>query len=319
MPNWSHIAKYLNGEKLTSEELDHVEKWLLEDQLNEQIVETIKDTPRSIKNNLDFRDSLEEDWIKIMESVSGKKNNNIRLSIILKIAAGLLFFSLAGLALFKSNFILGHSQKFVAQDSIRQIQLADGSTVWLNKNSRLVLDNSFGTSNRTVSLEGEAYFEVRKDPSNKFTIHSGDIQTSVLGTSLNIKCQNNGNVVVTVVDGIVNVSDIKSSQGIILTKDEAAVYWSDRKVTLQGYSDMNSLAWKTGILRFNSIQLKVVCDLLTSHYGKKVLATEDIKDFEITSVIDNLTFDQAIDVVAITLNLHVEEMNDRVLLSKQRD
>lgn len=68
-----------------------------------------------------------------------------------------------------------------------QIQLPDGSSVRLNSSSTLTYDKNFGKNIREVSLTGEAFFDVTKDSSHPFIIHTNVIDIKVLGTAFNVK------------------------------------------------------------------------------------------------------------------------------------
>ena len=70
---------------------------------------------------------------------------------------------------------------------ITQIQLPDGSVVRLNSSSSLTYDKNFGKNIREVSLIGEAFFDVTKDSSHPFIIHTNVIDVKVLGTAFNVK------------------------------------------------------------------------------------------------------------------------------------
>lgn len=67
------------------------------------------------------------------------------------------------------------------------VSLPDGSVVWLNAGSKLVYDKHFGSKLREVTLTGEAYFDVKKNPAKPFIIHAGKIDIKVLGTLFNVK------------------------------------------------------------------------------------------------------------------------------------
>lgn len=68
-----------------------------------------------------------------------------------------------------------------------RISLPDGSTVWLNAGSKLVYDKNFDSKIREVSLTGEGYFDVVKNPDKPFIIHAGKVDIKVLGTVFNVK------------------------------------------------------------------------------------------------------------------------------------
>jgi transmembrane sensor len=65
--------------------------------------------------------------------------------------------------------------------------LADGTTVWLNAGSKLYYENDFTGTTREVRLEGEAFFDVVKQPDRPFIVHTSGIDIKVLGTAFNVK------------------------------------------------------------------------------------------------------------------------------------
>ncbi|HEY2722846.1 MAG TPA: FecR family protein [Chitinophagaceae bacterium] len=83
------------------------------------------------------------------------------------------------------------SQVTTKPASRTQIQLPDGSSVWLNSSSNLTYDKDFGKDLREVNLTGEGFFDVVKDPSHPFIIHTKVIDVKVLGTEFNVKAYPN--------------------------------------------------------------------------------------------------------------------------------
>jgi ferric-dicitrate binding protein FerR (iron transport regulator) len=66
-------------------------------------------------------------------------------------------------------------------------RLPDGSRVWLNAGSKLTFGENFGDNIREVTLTGEAFFDVVKNPAKPFVIHTSTIDVKVLGTQFNVK------------------------------------------------------------------------------------------------------------------------------------
>jgi transmembrane sensor len=66
-------------------------------------------------------------------------------------------------------------------------RLPDGSRVWLNAGSKLTFGKDFGDNIREVTLTGEAFFDVVKNPEKPFVIHTSTIDVKVLGTQFNVK------------------------------------------------------------------------------------------------------------------------------------
>jgi transmembrane sensor len=93
------------------------------------------------------------------------------------------------------------------------IHLSDGSVVTLRKGSSLHYSTPFTGANRIVHLSGEAFFEIKKDPTRPFLVYANGVVTKVLGTSFNITAYpNDKNVVVEVKTGKVSVFSQKSPE-----------------------------------------------------------------------------------------------------------
>ncbi|MBG6233994.1 ferric-dicitrate binding protein FerR (iron transport regulator) [Pedobacter sp. CAN_A7] len=71
--------------------------------------------------------------------------------------------------------------------SKRSITLSDGTKVILNGSSKLVYPAQFGRNSREVTLVGEAFFDVVKNPDRPFIIHTEKMNIKVLGTAFNVK------------------------------------------------------------------------------------------------------------------------------------
>lgn len=67
------------------------------------------------------------------------------------------------------------------------IELPDGTQVWLNAGSKIKYDENYGKENRELTLTGEAYFDVAHDAQKPFILHTGKMDIKVLGTAFNVK------------------------------------------------------------------------------------------------------------------------------------
>ncbi len=104
--------------------------------------------------------------------------------------------------------------------------LPDGTTVWLNAGSKLHYENDFRGTTRVVRLEGEAFFDVIKDPKRPFIVRASDIDIRVLGTAFNVKSYpEDKNVETTLYRGLVNVvrHNTKNAPAIQLKPNEKLV------------------------------------------------------------------------------------------------
>ncbi len=102
------------------------------------------------------------------------------------------------------------------RDERRMITLPDGSSVWINRDSKLDYPLEFSGGRREVTLVGEAFFDIRKDSLKPFIIYSGKVTTVVLGTAFNIRAFPDENAVtVTVARGKVMVRDDEKHESIV--------------------------------------------------------------------------------------------------------
>ncbi|WP_407426214.1 FecR family protein [Arcticibacter sp.] len=99
-------------------------------------------------------------------------------------------------------------QTIIVENGTRtKLLLPDGTTVWLNGDSKLYYDEDFSGPVREVRLEGEGFFDVVKDDDKPFIVHVGDVNIKVLGTAFNVKnYQGDKHIETTLLRGKIEVS-----------------------------------------------------------------------------------------------------------------
>ena len=129
--------------------------------------------------------------------------------------AGLIFFSWLYLRQSRHGAPeLSRIETIAKPGAKSRLLLPDGSVVWLNSGSRISYPASFTDSLREVELEGEAYFDVAKDPGRPFTVHTRDIHIKVLGTVFNVKCYpEDDRTEATLISGLVQVQKTGGGSG----------------------------------------------------------------------------------------------------------
>lgn len=192
--------------------------------------------------------------------------------------------------------------------------LADGTKVFLNKNSSISFPEKFEGDIRNVKLTGEAFFEVHHDAAHPFIIDAQGSQIKVLGTSFNVKAYNE-EVQVAVRTGKVQFSS--NEQQIILVKDEAAAIEDNQtQITKTNIIDENILAYKTQSFTFQEASLEKVVASLSDIYGKKIsFENEKIKHCSLTATFDHENLDNILTIISETLNLKVRKQGDSIVLS----
>lgn len=108
-----------------------------------------------------------------------------------------------------------------------KLMLPDGSKVWVNSDSKLSYAETFKGATREVFLEGEAYFDVVKDPNHPFIVHTSGIDIRVLGTAFNIKAYKaEPTIETTLIHGLIEVTKINQPNApkVILKPHEKMIF-----------------------------------------------------------------------------------------------
>ncbi len=194
------------------------------------------------------------------------------------------------------------------QEPARQLELPDGSRVWLRQGARLEFPEPFAAAERSVRLEGEAYFEVQADPQRPFRIHaSTGEQVEVVGTRFGLRMGAAGPTAVLVKSGQVRFSPDGRQEGAYLTAGKKAVY--DRfsaKITVTDLTSFNELAWQSGGLEFVHTPLSQVVADLESWYGVEIdLKNEGLQRCLHTAPLTTQPIEQVLQSLALTYRMQV--------------
>ena len=185
--------------------------------------------------------------------------------------------------------------KFTLRGQKLKAQLPDGSLVWLNAESSISYPEHFGTS-RTVSLKGEAFFDVKENLEKPFIIQAGDAEIKVLGTSFNVKAYPEEKLVETVVvTGTVEVEGSKAQKSVTLIPNQKAVYdYSENSLWKEAVEVQETVSWRDGILIFTDAGLPDVIKKLERWFNVEIEVTTDatIANCKVTATFDNLALEQ---------------------------
>ena len=115
---------------------------------------------------------------------------------------------------------------FVANGEQKQVKLPDGTKVWLNSGSLLVYDKHFRGKRRLLFLNGEARFQVAKDPTKPFLVKTAHMTVKALGTVFNLNAYSDQDVTIaTLEEGKIQVYPcLKQDTSLILSPDEQIIY-----------------------------------------------------------------------------------------------
>ena len=154
----------------------------------------------------------------------------------------------------------------------KALVLPDGSTVLLKEGSELIVPENFdAAATRSVTLEGEGYFDIVHDPTKPFVVNTGVLQTRVLGTAFVITAyKDDANITVAVSRGRVEVADHEHVIGTLI-KNQQITFDKQRRVSAQqAIRSDSTMAWTKQDMHFDDVTLAEAVSQLSNRYGVKV-------------------------------------------------
>ena len=279
------LPRYCEG-VATEEECLQVEMWMSESDENRRMAKQIHalylvtDTVNVMK-----KVDTEKALLKVKSRMSGNRHKGTMWWQWAQRAAAILFIPL--LVTLMLQYWGGNEQELAQIIEVKtnpgmmtSLTLPDGTLVYLNSESTLSYPSRFDNDTRNVTLQGEAYFEVAKNPEKKFivsTFHQSQIE--VLGTHFNVEAyEKEDRISATLVEGkigfIYKSNDV--SKKVLMDPGQKLVYDSkDNKVQLYSTSGESEIAWKEGKIIFRNTPLEEGLRMLEKRYNVEFIIKND--------------------------------------------
>jgi transmembrane sensor len=151
------------------------------------------------------------------------------------------------------------------------LELSDGTKVWLNASSSITFPTSFSANERKVILTGEAYFEVAKDKKRPFRVSVNDMQVNVLGTHFNINAYDDEAAVnTTLLEGSVLLTE-KGKKVLLKPGQQAQKQKSGAIIVNDNVNLDEVMGWKNGVFYFDNASLQTVLRQVSRWYDVDVV------------------------------------------------
>jgi ferric-dicitrate binding protein FerR (iron transport regulator) len=225
------------------------------------------------------------------------------------------------------------------------VVLPDGTMVWLNAGSRITYDKNYGGVLREVSLTGEAFFDVARNPEKPFLIHTARIDIKVLGTRFNVRSYPTDKTTeATLIRGSIEVSiKDRPSEKIILKPNEKLVVANDdstlhrnraghnggntdeslvniRKPTYEPVTGaVIETSWVDNKLIFQDQDFGELAASMERWYGVEIhFANAGLKEWHFTGSFQHETIQQALDALKLTADFYYKIDGDRVTIYEKK-
>jgi transmembrane sensor len=163
-----------------------------------------------------------------------------------------------------------------------RVTLPDGTRVWLDAASSLHYPTAFTGKERKVSVSGEAYFEVVKDPSMPFMVTAGNMEVRVLGTDFNINAYSDEpGTKTTLLTGSIKVTS--GTDHLLVKPGQQADFNATAGLRLLDGADINqAIAWKNGLISFRSAGLSTIMRQISRWYDVDIIYEGNIPERNFT-------------------------------------
>lgn len=276
------LAKYLSRQ-CSIDEQELVTRWLDEDPGHRLLLEKLRNQWEAVR--VDTSEYVIPDkqmvWGKIQERIRHKvkqvplysRSLLVRVSSVAAMVALVLGFALS--YLFNNP---GESWQADRLENVimappgqkTQLLLPDGTQVWLNSGSRLSYNYQYSTTDRVVNLEGEAFFDVKKDPQYPFIVKAGAVDVKVHGTAFNVSAYaDEENIMVALLRGKVSLLSA-ADQNILtyLSPDQiATVSKNNLSCRVEACDAEIESSWHHNLLKFEGMPVDEVWKKLERWYG----------------------------------------------------
>ncbi len=162
------------------------------------------------------------------------------------------------------------------------MELADGTQVWLNSESKLTYPARFTGRTREVAMEGEVCFQVAKNEAQPFIVRTGGMAVKVLGTVFNVDAYpDNGRIATTLVEGKVEIQAGDEKQTLL--PDQQAVLEKGKGIEVKKVYAEDYISWIGGVFHFTEASLEEIMQKLSRWYNFEFFfANADVKDAHFT-------------------------------------
>jgi ferric-dicitrate binding protein FerR (iron transport regulator) len=271
------LIKYIEGNS-TQDEKDAIARWLDSDEANWKEFMLLRKSYNLTLANL-------EDRLPEIPQIKPKKKGIayelLKIAAIFTVAFG-CYYLLGKASRQPDDEVVMHTFHVPAGQRA-ELTLADGTNVWLNAKTTLTFPSHFTKSKREVQLDGEAYFTVKPDPANTFTVNTRQYAIKVLGTEFDVSAYSTSETFETsLIKGAVEISSPQTNESMKLSPNNRA-YIKNGKLVQAPIRHYSHFLWKDGMISFENERMESIIDKLRLYYDVNIqVKNKKISDLRYT-------------------------------------
>jgi len=278
--NWEQLIKVLEG-NASPREVQAVLAWAGSSAERQLLWQQLESNYRQLRST-PVAGQQEAEWVRLQERISEWDNRpsanhgaRIRLLRRLSVAACVLLLVVSSWLLLRNHHTAASGVLLATSgNEKKKVVLPDSTVVWLNYHSSLQYDSrSYNVHDRTLELEGEAFFDVSKSAGKPFRVHTRSLTVDVLGTSFSIAARPAIPQQVSVATGRVRITgDYLDEQ--LTANEQLLLDPLTKSFTRQGVSTEEAAGIRNDQLVFDKDDLRAIAMKLQRWYDKKVIITD---------------------------------------------
>ncbi len=195
-----------------------------------------------------------------------------------------------------------------------QLELPDGSQVWLNATSSIHFPTSFIGTERRIEVTGEAYFEITRNPNMPFIVSVNNAEIQVLGTHFNVNAYSDeDNVKTTLLEG--SVKFVNDGNTNILKPGQQAQLTKERTTKVVSNVDVDEVvAWKNGMFDFDNAGIETVMRQLSRWYDVEIEYKGKNDDLFIAEMRRNINLSDALKALELTGKVKFDIQGKKIIV-----
>ena len=319
------ITAYKQGE-LSEQQTRELFRWKEEHPEHAVFFEEVVETWEVAREKMVFPDfDVTKAWAKVKEQtieapqpIERSLWNTIFQAPLFKAAAAVLLLITLTWAVSKVMISKPTFTDLQSFKGMKEFYLPDSSKVYLHDTTTLRYSSTYGEDERMVYLDGEAFFEVRKNAAKPFTVLSYRSRVIVKGTSFMVCSRSKDSVdVVEVEEGKVAVLEKYSRSGkeLMLTKGMKACVDTYGGLHQSSETISNTAAWRNKPLVFVGTPLAdVLKELKSKRNTIVILDNKQTETCRFTGEFENTSATDIVQIIALSLNLQVVKQGNTFIL-----
>lgn len=281
---FSEILKKFFSESQTKENEDKFREWLVDGNFSDEKDKSLQEYWNNINNeeDIDIHESLKQ--VKNRLNIdTGNERRQINFTHVRRIAAVLIpIIIILGGYLLYDNYNEKYINLLVMDGKREQLILPDSSIVWVNSGSKVKYPQKFKEDSRFIELDGEAFFNIKREQGRPFFVKLNNLTIEVIGTEFNISAYNtNKQILATLNKGKIKIKTNNNSDYVLEPNQQFRMNNLNSQVEIVNVNANDFSEWRNGKLVYNELSLSEITLSLNRTFNvqitldKSLLVKED--------------------------------------------